>query len=482
MPDDERTLRCRAYLDAILTGTTHAPNLSAKPLHDCLTWKKWLLATSVISADTTKELNHRAAEWFGHTVERALHRIDDIARRRSASLDDAESLGKEWAHRCSNGPIELISEQWGNPQLAIPSNRLLEVCQTACQANRIREAQRLDSAHYGIFNVGYSRTPVLAVFPCYLTASRQRSWSVIPFGLQERLALVATERCLRNFAEIENVTPLSTLESQSSIDADDFRSLVQHIPDDSRLYYFGIGHAAFQIALDVVRSATDHAKLRSRLCDSSSDDSLAAHTYASLQQGDARIGSETLRKGRVDALLTELAGGSNLLLTDMGVVELEWLRTSAKIPTDMKWVAFDHGLTIPVGLGFSLCTVPIFLKQPLLLKALAEGVAEYADTHKDTFTQYGVDVRYGKFGHFTRAVKVAMRSSSEVRGRSDAGQGHTDAESDPRSLDPDEPSWRLRMLWDRLAVHSPQLGALGGLAGVLTFLLTLLLAFLAIGC
>ena len=64
----------------------------------------------------------------------------------------------------------------------------------------------------------------------------------------------------------------------------------------------------------------------------------------------------------------------------------------------------------------------------------------------------------------------------------DAGQGHTDAESDPRSLDPDEPSWRLRMLWDRLAVHSPQLGALGGLAGVLTFLLTLLLAFLAIGC
>ena len=437
MSDNDRTKRCRAYLDAIFEDVDREkPVLGDNPIHHPGTWENWLAECRVIDSKACPNVKRDAGRWFGKVVQRALLRIDDIAiARRQSEPEDVEALGKTWAQECSRDAIELISVKWGSKDEI--STKLERQCRQACLDNGIVPDGHFDGEDYEIFGGGYSRTPALAVFPCYMTASRRRCWDVIQFGMQKRLALVGTEGALEKFGlserEMRGLDD-ETVWQQGGVCANKFRSAITELDLRSKRrpewYYFGIGHAAFQIALEVVNGATAHGKLRSVLTDYSSNpwvkkaenELWVRKTEHDFEEDKKEMEVKTVLIKRLRMLRELLALGEPLLLSDMGVTELELLRTvdGEKENSNIRWVAFDHGLKVPVGLGFSLCAVPIFLKHPGVLKALATGLADSVcdKTDMEFFDRRGVDCGETTYGELMLAVcgrTIKWKGSEELK-------------------------------------------------------------------
>ena len=423
MSDDDTTKRCHAYLTTIFNGA-EKPDLGDDIASEG-GWGEWLTRHGIFFPHAAQH----TGKWFGDVVQRALLRIDDIARRASQGVN-VRSNGIDWAEQCCKEVIAVINVPWGSDRLQGALMKLRHKVGEHCERYHggILGSPFL-GANYEIFGGGYSLTPTLAVFPCYLTASRRKSWDVLEYGRQKRLVLVGREACLKELQlRDEEMSQLSETVTKlpKALDPARFRGAVQSRLQEGgwKWYYFGIGHAAFQIALEVVlggkMAVSNHRRLRYVLCNIDSDDQVA--------DAKAGVGAKTRISALAEVLGRDRTNEYQVLLSDMGVTELETLRSEMGNSDSMRWVRFDHDLDLPVGLGFSLCTVPIFLRHPTLLQALAKEVAEFASVEVQAdFWEHGIQVVPQV--RETRAMAVEPDRNRATEDRGGVGVQHEEADA-----------------------------------------------------
>ena len=407
-------------------------------------WMDWLVKKNVIDPTDNGTQETACGTWFADVVRRSLYRIDDIARRHCKADSELAAKGLEWVHGCCVPPLESIVVEWGE------NLNMKGIIDRAFPADQYGDfvIESSGRADYEVFAGAYSRTPAFAVFPCYVTASRRRCWEVLQFGKQKQLALVGKRKTFEDLG-VDGSAPFCTTQATdagepAAIDARKFCELVGKASrqKQAKWWYFGIGHAAFQIALEVVARVDDingsknatrlmgrgpgnHRQLRKILSEVGSDVRLKRRlikvlkTNSSGSQSDIEtmpfdeIEEQVMRPARRDALLGELVEKDNqLLVSDMGVKELLDLKESESDSSrSLHWLLFEHECDIPVGLGFSLCSVPFLLREPGQLKELAIGVGQYAQTQYKSFGKYGLHMGEGHYGPLVECVRVPSKGA-----------------------------------------------------------------------
>jgi len=214
----------------------------------------------------------------------------------------------------------------------------------------------LPEEKYELFAGGYERIPTFGLFPFYLLDERVRRWHVIPFATLTELGMVMSDELARSL--VPNIIKPKD-GSDARITMNEIKGIIDEVHANDRYHflYFGGGHAACRIILSGLE-AEDYRRFRVNLDD--------IHTVMGKRAKASEVSS--LLKGKW------ASKDKYVLFSDLGDPIYSELRTRYR--SKLTWVRIALDETIPVGIGFSLCTMAKILTTPDLLKDLAKIVQE----------------------------------------------------------------------------------------------------------
>ena len=437
------TARHREYLKAILKEDAMAL-FGEEEIYKPQIWTHWLTKEELFDKDATDSTKDEAGKWLSDVVRRALLRIDDIARGQCYAAADGKSLterGLRWLEGCSNVKrIHQIAIKWGKlPDIANPMESIVK---EAMRRAELGTVEAFAGPNYEALFGGFSRTPVLLVFPCYLTSSRRGYWDVLQFGSQEELVFIGSKDTLNKVFNKDGTVATRfglgqpTAENDDErISRDDFRGQMKHTDTELRFLHYGIGHAALDIVLDVVEEPEHYENVR--------DLAREVNFHLQCESADQQYGDAP----SVDELIEHLKGRRRVLVSDMGVENVLRLQEAlvdreesalrsheaaeregaaaedAMLDKEVgiRLLRFHHGCGVPVGLGFSLCTVPVFLKRSKVLKELVAAVRRFGRVQSELLEGYGLQLGDGHYGPLLRAADSPLRAADSPLRAAESG-------------------------------------------------------------
>lgn len=366
---------------------------------------------AIIGVGVPQELT----DWFSSVLRRFLRMADSraaaglpLSAAHDLSFDDG-TAGVEWISSLLNVPLLFWPfKNWGTPDVT----KFLTELQTTVTERVVslvpyhhdlsREAEH--GYHgYELFAGGWETFPLLAYFPFYLLDERRQGWGVFDFAEQERICIVLS-------AELANDTKLFLERVDTNAitcDKAAFHKLLQHIQSTCRHTYFlhlGMGHAAFRIAMNSVRPtvaafirmnlyAVDRYQRINKLCEY-----IGAGDPGSGAGGMEPVGEWAKCVFEILTVKKSYPPEARILVSDIGDPLIRKLRSSPDLADKLVFIELRHQLGIPVGLGFSLATVPLLLKENAALLRLLwfevrSAVARYGSEIEAAFTEDGLKLK-----------------------------------------------------------------------------------------
>jgi hypothetical protein len=345
---DEKNKRFMQYLRAIL------PGIEAR-IYDLEPMKEWLANNSVAGDDAS-------AEFLSCHVYRMLKMIDSISAVHESSRPQPryeEGFGEQWISQMSSLEVSLITAKWGGKRTSRLIDKLTDrVGRTIRNAPSIVQPSEDPVELYEIFAGGFELIPSFGLFPVYLLDERLYYWGVLPFGNITAIGMAMNQDALEKlFPELEDEAEGQEIQ----ISLPQMKSAIGKAIEIKRLkfLYFGPGHAAPKILFSLLQAA-DYQRLRTHLED--------FHSF--------RVGSDRAKiKRQVIAALEETTPNLWVLLTDLGDPIYSAIR--AERPGNIARLRLNLDRPLPVGIGFSLVTAAVFLKNLSLLGAISRSMHEY---------------------------------------------------------------------------------------------------------
>ncbi|MBV9266058.1 MAG: hypothetical protein JO061_07815, partial [Acidobacteriaceae bacterium] len=294
--------------------------------------------------------------------------------RRTVPIDQIISSGEEWIDDLKKQKTLILPYRWGSTTTQGRWDELIKDVKKFRQGHsdyfgRWRPLYNRTPQQYEIFTGGFEYVPVIGVFPFYSFGERLSAWSVFEYGKLNSLALVMNDRTAR-----ERV-PWS---AAGSVDRNEFRKRMTRIinPDEADdqipLYYIGAGHAAVSLTSRLVQVA-DYWRLRTRIRPIPIPPPAVAAQLprdAGTEERDVDTGMTEDEKAEEDRLRRSAQGICEvlqkpfaILFSDLGDPALARYLSDGEGKNRRPVILSVKGLRVPVGVGFSLATLPHFLEE-----------------------------------------------------------------------------------------------------------------------
>ena len=379
---------------------------------------------------------------LSHMVKRMLRVVDFISGW-TAPLDENRKQrrdierGREWIKKLLEANPSLIQVRWGGAETLEGMRSLEERVTNAIEKHLLWWHLPDRPNSYEMFAGGYEFLPTFGVFPFFLLDERKLNWDVIQFGVQRKVGLMMAREVAREVFDIDIQDEPASLAARAAgppVKEIDKHALEEGIHRARRynrhkFLFLGVGHAAFKIIL----AELDHAKyfeFRSILKD------VPSLLKAAAQPCDAHNGDKWFSKQVCSMIQRDHEGTRYILVSDPGDYDyneiIQYHQQLASLPArrrrgaavaDLRRFELVHHQQIPVGIGFSLCCVPRWLKQPEMFADIAAAIRGYLDENPRFLKALAVEGVSVERSHIKELKKLAKLRPSPPRTGEEAGPG-----------------------------------------------------------
>jgi hypothetical protein len=315
----------------------------------------------------TPSENSISLKWLYSVVVRTIELADCVSCLHRGltpdwSSDFAEGDdGIKWLNNMATAQRAFVfAPRWGSPKLADKIRPYLTSLLNDLNSAQIF-VEQLDPVNpYEIFAGGFELVPTFGLFPVYLLDERRAAWDVVPFAEQTKVSIMAHRDAIEQLFPGDGKAWLE----RTKLKKPQLNMLIHATErfESVRIIYRGAGHAAFKIILSLLEPE-EYLLFRRKLRSIADCELKVIETtgIALKQRSEAELIGEQLRK----------QGDSfSLFVADCGDECLQELsqRNKSLIVWDI-----EHDLRIPVGVGFSLASLPLLLARPKILTAITSA-------------------------------------------------------------------------------------------------------------